>query len=240
MSDDDEPISQVPDAELARALVGMLHDARKNGGQIDPDTFWQFVGALARGRGIMEGLHQAGLEFLEAEERSPQEDFALRRVQAYHGGLLAKLMHDMDPKEGKRSSVLPGQFQARIVANDLIRMGANPHGMATGEPEILRAKDKRGTPEREENRRAVVSYVYWKAARDGVALAAVLRELPDEINKSTWDGWVRNNPQIVQRAKDAGQRGDPKPPRWPEGKPTPGEDETMIAELLARAKRGDG
>lgn len=240
MSDEDEPIPQVPDADLARALAGMLHEARKNGGQIDPDTFWQFVGDLARGRGIMEGLHQTGLEFLAAEKQSPQIDFALRHVRAYHRGVLAKLMHDMDPQEGKRSSVLPGQFRALKVADDLIRMGANPHDMATGEPEILRAKDKRSTPEREENRRAVVSYVYWKAACDGVAIAAVLRELPDEIAKSTWDGWVRDNPQIAQDATAAGERGDQKPPRWPEGKPSPDEDATMIDKLLARARRGDG
>lgn len=244
MSDENDPIPQVPEHELRVGFHGLLQEARGNGGQLDPDRFWHFVGELARGRGIMERLHKRGQEFSDAEPPSPRSDHSQRRTRAYHRGVLALLLRDLDPEDGTRTSVLPGQFLAGVATNDLLAMGANPEAIPNGDPEILRAATHGNATMRFHARRAIVSYVHWKASRDNTSLARALDSLPRELPKSTWDGWSREfgsgGGEVAQRAKEAGARDEPRPPVWPDDWKDPDADETGIDTLLGIAKAAPG
>lgn len=247
MSDDDEPISQVPDAELARALVGMLHDARKNGGQIDPDTFWQFVSLLTHGRGITEGLDRVGLDLVEAVDkqgkRPPANKRADEQMRAYHRGIVGQLLSDMSSNNGKRLSIFPERFHALEVARDLAAMGPNPYGLALGEPRILCQKGGRRGFDRDTARHMVISYVCWKAAREGISRAKVRDSLPCEVPKRTWEGWIRDAKDTPQRAKKAGEGGKPTPPIWPPDAPSPDDTaalDAFLGEVLTVARQAQG
>ena len=238
---------KVRDADLTRALVGMLHEARKNGGQIDPETFWQFVSLLAHGRGITEWLDQVGMKFVEAVDkqgkRPPAKDRGDEQARAYHRGVLGQLLSDMSSDNGKRMSILPDRFDALEVAKDLAAMGPNPYGLAGGEPRILRQRRGKQGFDRDMARHVVVSYVCWKAAHEGISRTKVRESLPSFIPQPTWDSWIRGAKETGQRAKKAGESGEPKPPVWPRNAPPPEDKATLNAfldDVLATVREAQG
>ena len=124
-------------------------------------------------------------------------------------------------------------------------MGANPEGIPNGDPAILRAeKHGKGTA-RAHARRTVVSYVYWEATRGNRSLTDVYENLPrGGLPKRTWEGWYREfgpkGGEVAQRAKEAGARGDPRPPVWPEAAGDPDKDQRSLDQLMALAKEAPG
>ncbi len=136
--------SALPDVDLHALLSDLLADGAANGGTLNPDSFWQFAAALAQGRGIMAGLHAEGIDAGSRVNPSPRKTQDARQRRAYHVAVLLHLLPGIgrrqdQPDNSKRdgASLLPGNFNAGVVASDLLSMLENYPGARAGEGQIL-------------------------------------------------------------------------------------------------------
>ncbi len=129
-------MTQIDRAELHARLDQMLDSADPGTGVLDLDSFWEFVAALGQGRGITDTLHDEGLAATkEISLRTKGETRATLEMRAYHIALLTQLLLNMDRAGG--ASILPGNFNAGLVAHDLHNMLQGKNGMGLGKPRLL-------------------------------------------------------------------------------------------------------
>lgn len=192
----------ISDRELLARLEGLLHNADPETGAIDKDEFWQFIAALALGRGIAEGLHTAGGEAVARVNPSPAKSFNERQGRAYHIGLLEQLLLDVGRSGGP--SILPGNFKDGAVVADLLMMQGGKSGTGTGKPQMLYS-DKAGLGDMRRHARSVwVLAICYRAARDAVSLASLHKgPLPGK----TWRGWKDEvDNETLAAATEAGKQ----------------------------------
>lgn len=196
--------------ELLARLRALLSNARPETGDLEADEFWKFVAAVAQGRGITTRLHDAGIEQLEKVAPSPAGTRNERERRAYHIGLLARLLMDIGGPAG-RASVLPANFSHAAVVGDLLAMLGGPGGMGEARPQILASERGGAGNLRRHARRALVGAVLWRAAREGRSQAEIRGGLLPDMDKSVWDGWLREvggaNGEFAGAARDAGAAG---------------------------------
>ncbi len=205
----------VPDVALHKLLDDLLAEGDANGGNLTPDSFWRFVAALARGRGIAAGLHSGGIDASERVPASPRATQDARQGRAYHAAVLRDLILGMgrtqdQPDGAKRDgiSLLPGPFNVGTVASDLLSMLENYPGAKAGEGQILPTGNGGQSHLRGFARRKIVGVLHFRAARQGKSMAKIRDALRPPLAKGTWEDWQKEvgGPQgsFVKRAKRLG------------------------------------
>lgn len=210
----------ISDGDL-HTLLDQLLSAATADGKLDPDAFWTFVAALAQGRGIAEGLHDAGIEAattVAQEHPKPGNTLSVRQERAYHIAFLLQLLADMGRLPGE-TSVLPGNFRHGAVVADLLSMLDGRSGQGQGRPQILYS---RGISEdmmpRQQAQRIIVGAINWQAARNqpsskrpNVKSIYAAHGLIEE----EWDEWVARfkgvNADYVSHMRTEGRAGRNQP-----------------------------
>ncbi|PTM97309.1 hypothetical protein [Mycoplana dimorpha] len=170
-------------AALHHALDKLLDTGEEDNGRLNPDAFWDFAGMLAAGRGITEGLHDAGLKAVRAVPDSPRNTFNDRQRRAYHLGLLDALLLSMGRSEGQGlmpselGSLLPGNFRQAAIVHDLRVMLGGSDGMGAGHPQILFSARDGNAALRGAACRQLVGVIRWRMGRTGATRNAVWHDL---------------------------------------------------------------
>jgi hypothetical protein len=171
--------------------LDVLLDGADTDGRIDTDRFWMFAALMAQGRGLTEGLHDAGLDALRTVPESPRATFAVRQVRAYHIALLARVLLDVGRLPGQ-GSILSANFQHGAVVHDLLGMVGGSGGIGEGDPQILNSGRQGEAGLRREARRRLVGVVRWRMGRTGVTRETVWNDLMGggrNAEKSKIDRW---------------------------------------------------
>jgi hypothetical protein len=217
--------------ELRSRLEKLLDDAEHAGGKLDPKAFWRFVAALARGRGIDDGLHEEALDEVLKVPASPASSYGKRQARAYHLRLLARLIHEMG-----EASLLPANFKYGAVAHDLDSMLGGPGGLGKGTPQILYSGREGTDALRAAARRALAGLVEWRRGATGRSREEIWEEImgPD-ADISTCKRWLRELGPGADEAYAAGKAKDTSSPyARDEG------DEEHIRQLVDLARSGQG
>jgi hypothetical protein len=195
-------------AQLHVMLDDLLADAEASGADLDADRFWHFVTALAQGRGITSRLHDEGLEAVA--DVPPGARLHERQRRAYHIGLLTRLVTDIGRLPGL-PSILPGNFSHGLIAADLQSMLAGQTGQGRGKPQVLYGGESGIDNLRKMAREQLVGAIFWRMGRSGLSQTKVREALIPDLDKQTWDGWLRDcggsDGEWAQGALEAGRSG---------------------------------
>lgn len=197
--------------ELLAALDALLDAADANGGRLDADGFWSFAAMLATGRGIAEGLHEAGMEALRATPDSPLNTRNERQWRAYHIGLTAALLAGAGRLPGQ-GSILPANYLHGVVIQDLLWMLGGAAGTGEAAPQFLATSKGGDAGLRRAARQRLVGAVRWRMGATGKTRAQVWEDLMGHrADKITIDRWQRQfggaEGWLCQTAYAAGQTG---------------------------------
>ena len=209
----------VPDVNLHGLLDDLLAEGEANGGDLTPDSFWCFVAAVAQGRGIAADLHSEGMAASDYVLTSPKTTLGNRQRTSYHAAVLMRLVMGLgrqtaQPDETKRdgASLLPVNFNAGVIASDLLSMLESYPGAKAGEGQILPTGYGGQAQMRSYARRAIVGALHFRAARQGTSMAKVRDALGRSLPKKTWERWQGEvggpKGEAVLRAKQAGSDAD--------------------------------
>jgi len=176
--------------ELHKRLDVLL--AQPASGGADLDAFWEFIAALAQGRGITEWFHQEGLEAVKAIPAKGLKDPAnaeSRKTRAYNVRVLQALVLAAD--RNGHASFLPGNFAAGVIAADLLAMLDGNTGQGLGKPQILFSNRDGEAHIRRLLRFRLVDFVYFTSEKEIISHTAVRDRFLPGLPVKTWQGWQK-------------------------------------------------
>jgi hypothetical protein len=176
--------------ELHARLDALLAEPVPGSDDKDLDPFWEFVAALAQGRGVAECFHEDGLETAEAIPDKKSEhpgETADRKRRAYNIRVLQALVLAAD--RNGQASFLPGNFEAGVIAADLLAMLEGNTGQGLGKPQILFSNRDGEAHIRRRLRFQLVNFVYFTRERDKTSLTAARGRILPGLPYGTWKRW---------------------------------------------------
>lgn len=195
-----EPTSR---ADLRAMLDDLLDAAEEDGGRLGDPAFWAFMAALARGRGIAQGIGAAAAQHIAEAGGVPEiplndpagaTEAALAAARMAQWAMLSALLRRVTAFRGE---ILPREFRAVwfLAAADNIVAGRGE--FRSGQHMDLLGL---GTQRRTEDnataraaRRLLVGAVYYEAERSSRPVETVVPEMLDDLPIRTFQDWVRGS-----------------------------------------------
>lgn len=198
MSGMHEPTSR---ADLHTMLDDLLDAAEEDGGRLDDPAFWAFMAALARGRGIAEGIGAAASQHIADAGRVseiPLDDpagateAAVAAARMAQWAMLSALLRRVNAFPGE---IVPPELKASmfLAAADNILTGRGKSGKGP-HMDLLGLGTQKGAEWKAEARaakRLLVGAVYFRAEQTGQSAAKVRAEMLPDLPDRTWKDWTR-------------------------------------------------
>ncbi len=192
----------IPAVELRQMLedlVESLPQTREAATNEHAAMLWQFVVAVAQGRGLTERYHAEGLEWVDRPSSSAtpgtgnHED---EKKRQYNLGVLWQFLLDAGAADSN-PSMLPGNFKGGVVASDLKNMLEG----SKSEPQLLMNRSQGKIGLRSYAREAIVVELRRRHLRNEATLTSLRGQF--RIDQERWNKWAarRKVQAAVERLK---------------------------------------
>lgn len=207
-------------SDLHDQLDALLDRADHSGGQLDPSDLFQFVAAIAYGRGVAEAYHQDAMqEVNQLKQRGIEtpDGFEQRQKRVYALGVLYRVLSDLNGAEAAgdgRGCLLPSQFALGAVVSDissaLHHAGAKPGKKPNG-PLIFQNPTTGDREMRHDARTQIVQALQYREALDKRCITVMQRDLEPPLADKTYQYWLKKaggaKGHAVQEARKAAREG---------------------------------
>lgn len=201
-------------------LYDLLREANLNGGRLDPSDLFQFVAAIAFGRGVADAYHQNAMqEVNQLKQRGIEtpDGFEQRQKRVHALRVLYRVLNDLNGAEAAgdgHGCLLPSQFYLGAVVSD-ISSALHHAGVETGrEPNssLIFQNPTTGDDELRRNARTqIVQALQYRRALDKRYLTELQRDLDPPLADKTYQDWLKKaggaKGHAVQEAKKAAREG---------------------------------